>query len=217
MANLLGIEYESSDEESADQPQICLSSTAAAPPSEFAPNPTGSPEAQSIPPSGPLLGPAQGPSTFSDDISDGAAPGSPYTSMRSAIQNLTLPMVPNFDIPPSPPGSPPLEATNKFATFLERKSKGQHFNQLLGERPALRGPGHLKSLMEFAEITESEQYQSTLPEEVAVPTVYPEWAYVERLNESRRKISKEEEDKRRGKREKIEFVSATSAAGKLSN
>jgi hypothetical protein len=129
------------------------------------------------------------------------------------IRNLTLPAVPNFDIPPSPPGSPPLQATNKFAQFLELKKKGQHFNQRLESSAVFRDPGHLQKLMDFAGITEEEQYASALPEGLAVPTTFPDWAYVEALRDSQKGITKTREEERSKKpREAIEFVPAISSS-----
>jgi hypothetical protein len=169
---------------------------------------------------GPVNGPSQGPTVSppppDEDVADDAPPGSPYTSNRALVQNLTLPTVPNFDIPPSPPGSPPQRATTKFAQFLELKKKDQHFNQRLEGSSVLRDPGHLQRLMDFAGISEEEQYASSLSEDVAVPTAFPEWAYVEELRASQRQMTKaKEQTKSKGPRE---FVSAaksgtTSASG----
>lgn len=165
------------------------------------------------PPSAPVNGPAQGPNvppSADDDAADHVPPGSPYTSNRAIIQNLTLPTVPNFDIPASPPGSPPQRATKKFAQFLELKKKGQHFNQRLESSSVLRDPGHSQKLMDFAGISEEEQYASTLPEGMAVPVVFPPWAYVEELRASQKRIFKaREQDKSRTPREAIDFVSAS--------
>lgn len=133
-----------------------------------------------------------------NDHNDNLTPGSPYTSSRAIIQNLTLPTVPNFDIPPSPPGSPPQRATKKFAQFLELKKKGQHFNQRLESSAVLRDPGHSQKLMDFAGLSEEEQYASTLPDELAVPTIFPPWAYVEELRLSQKKILKMREQKQSG-------------------
>ena len=162
-------------------------------------------------PAAPINGPAQGPTVspppLDNDVADGAPPGSPYTSSRAAIQNLTLPTVPNFAIPPSPPGSPPQTATKKFAQFLELKKKGQHFNQRLESSSVLRDPGHSQKLMDFAGISEEEQYASTLPEDLAVPTVFPPWAYVEELRASQKKLLKAKEQGRSNAPR--EFVPAT--------
>jgi hypothetical protein len=132
-------------------------------------------------------------------------PGSPYTSNRESIRSLTLPTVPNFNIPPSPPGSPPQPSSNKFARFLELKKKGQHFNQRLESSSVLRDPAHLQRLMDFAGISTEDQYASTLPEGLAVPTTFPDWAYVEELSASQKKITKARE---KAPREAIDFVAA---------
>jgi hypothetical protein len=126
------------------------------------------------------------------------------------IQNLTLPTVPNFDIPPSPPGSPPQNATKKFTQFLELKKKGQHFNQRLEGSSVLRDPGHLRKLMGFAGMSDEDSYASTLPEEFAVPAVFPDWAYAEELRASQKRIAKaREQGKSKAPREAVDFVSAT--------
>ncbi|KAF2657361.1 hypothetical protein K491DRAFT_742354 [Lophiostoma macrostomum CBS 122681] len=211
---MLGINYESSDEEEdapVVEPQVSpvivasLKSTIKSPPIQEPTVPTG-----------PVNGPAQGPSASLGSTPSGSTadnpPGSPYTSARSAIRNITLPAVPNFNIPSSPPGSPPLRATNKFAQFLELKKKGQHFNQRLESSTVLRDPGHLQKLMDFAGITEEEQYASVLPKGLAVPTAFPEWAYVEALKESQKGITKSREEEGSKKpREAIDFVPATSS------
>ena len=172
------------------------------------PAPLEQPAASTGPVNGPSQGPTVSPPPPDDDLQDDAPPGSPYTSNRALVQNLTLPTVPNFDIPPSPPGSPPQRATKKFAQFLELKKKGQHFNQRLEGSSVLRDPGHLQKLMDFAGISEEEQHLSTLSEDVAVPAVFPEWAYVEQLRASQKQILKaREKEKSRRPREAVDFVS----------
>lgn len=186
--------------------------TAIAPP----PEPLLEPAPLEQPPvaSGPINGPSQGPTVslppVEEDIADEALPGSPYTSARAMIQNLTLPTIPNFDIPPSPPGSPPQRATKKFAQFLELKRQGQHFNQRLEGSSVLRDPGHSDKLMDFAGINEGQSHASTLSDDVAVPTVYPAWAYVEELRASQKRITKAKElERSKVPRDAIDFVSAT--------
>lgn len=224
---MLGVNYESSDEEEV-LPAVAVKVSLAHLPSrtsiatniELAHVPVAAPASQPAPqkvtssPSAPVNGPAQGP-TVSPPPADNEAPeevppGSPYTSNRATIQNLTLPTVPNFDIPASPPGSPPQQATKKFAQFLELKKKGQHFNQRLEGSSVLRDPSHSQRLMDFAGITEEEQYASTLPEGLAVPVVFPQWAYAEELKASQKRIFKaKEQEKSRTPREAIDFVSAS--------
>jgi hypothetical protein len=227
---MLGINYESSDEEvetvGATQAEVsCLLApkrASIATNNELADAPVASAptplrptlQEDARPNSGSVDGPAQGPTVAPSPAEDGAdgeaAPGSPYSSNRAVVQNLTLPSVPNFDIPPSPPGSPPQTATKKFAQFLDLKKKGVHFNQRLEGSSVLRDPGHLQRLMDFAGIGEEEQSATTLSEDVAVPTVFPEWAYAEQLRASQRQILKTKEQARSAApREAIDFVSAT--------
>ncbi|KAJ4344245.1 hypothetical protein N0V95_006232 [Ascochyta clinopodiicola] len=225
---MLGVNYESSDEEEelpATTAKVRLAHvprrTSIATNIELANIPVAAvsvhkaaPEKVTSPPSAPVDGPAQGPIASAppadNDAADDVPPGSPYTSNRAVIQNLTLPTVPNFDIPASPPGSPPQQATKKFAQFLELKKKGQHFNQRLESSSVLRDPGHSQKLMDFAGISEEEQHASILPEGLAVPVVFPPWAYVEELRASQKRIFKaKEQEKSRTPREAIDFVSAT--------
>lgn len=228
---MLGVNYESSDEEEAlpattakvsleyalrRTPIATNIELANVPVAAAAPEalPQPAPQKAAPPPPTPVSGPAQGPTVLppppENDAADDLPPGSPYTSSRAVIQNLTLPTVPNFDIPPSPPGSPPQRATKKFAQFLELKKKGQHFNQRLESSSVLRDPGHSQKLMDFAGISEEEQYASTLSEDLAVPAVFPPWAYVEGLRASQKRILKsKEQEKSRTPRNVIDFVSAT--------
>ncbi len=229
---MLGIEYASSDEEEpvseikqkvrptivpkglpiATNIELVDSGTTAAPPSEShtTPAPLEPPQIASNSLNGPQDAPSVLPPPGEEDLSNDAPPGSPFTSNRALIQNLTLPTVPNFDIPPSPPGSPPQKATRKFAQFLELKKKGQHFNQRLENSSVLRDPSHLEKLMDFVGINEEEMYTSTLSDDVSIPTVFPEWAYVEELKAAQKRITKSKEKERsKAPRDAIDFVSAT--------
>jgi len=128
------------------------------------------------------------------------------------VRDLTMPRIPNFNIPDSPPDSPPAGPTAKFAKFLELKNKGVHFNEKLQSSSALRNPGLLQKLMEFAGISHEEQYASALPDRLAVPISFPEWAYADRLNKSQEKMTKKKEaEKAQGQREAVEFVSASNS------
>ncbi|CAO2648805.1 Nn.00g097540.m01.CDS01 [Neocucurbitaria sp. VM-36] len=189
---MLGIDYASSDEE------------------DVVPATKPEPPALSGPVNGPSQAPTVTPPPAEEESNDKALPGSPYTSNRALVQNLTLPTVPNFDIPPSPPGSPSQRATNKFAQFLELKKKGQHFNQRIEGSSVLRDPGHLQRLLDFAGISEEDSHMSTLSEDIAVPAVFPDWAYVEELRASQKRSAKAQEQERsKAPRETINFVSAT--------
>ncbi|KAF2749489.1 hypothetical protein M011DRAFT_381372, partial [Sporormia fimetaria CBS 119925] len=160
-----------------------------------------------------LNGPAsqilEGPPASVQGPTEDIPPGSPYTSIRAMVQNLTLPTVPNFDIPPSPPGSPPLKSTNKFGQFLDLKKKGQHFNRRLESSAVLRDPGHLQKLMDYAGMNELDQYASALADGIAVPPAFPRWAYHNELNTAQNamRVAKEEE-RRKNPRSAIDFVAA---------
>ncbi|KAH6608710.1 hypothetical protein Trco_002056 [Trichoderma cornu-damae] len=140
-------------------------------------------------------------------------PASPYSSNRALIHDLTLPSVPNLDIPPSPPGSPPPGANQKVEQFLQLKQKGVHFNSKLEQSTALRNPSLMDKLLEFVGIDEVGQYETTLPKELWDPRGFPEWAFRDRLSRSREKIAKEKEAERTaGGRTAIDFVASASSS-----
>ncbi|KAK3397562.1 hypothetical protein B0T20DRAFT_438606 [Sordaria brevicollis] len=85
-------------------------------------------------------------------------PKSPYTTTRTLLRDLTLPAIPNMDIPPSPTLSPSdidsverlAALTNKFDKFLElKRTKGQHFNSRIAASAATRNPGLMDKLCRF--------------------------------------------------------------------
>jgi hypothetical protein len=120
-----------------------------------------------------------------------------------------MPPVPNFDIPPSPPGSPPPHSTAKFARFLDLKQKGTHFNQRLYQSSALRNPGLLPKLMDFAGISQEDQYATPWSNERAVATKWPDWAYGEELLAAHEKIARtKEQEKASNPRQTVDFVPA---------
>ena len=236
---MLGVNYESSDEEEestattlkvslehvptrtsiATNIELANVPVAVAPAAAPEVLPQPAPRKATPPPSAPVNGPAQGPTVSpppaDNDVANDAPPGSPYSSSRAIIQNLTLPIIPNFAIPASPPGSPTQRSTKKFAQFLDLKKKGQHFNQRLESSSVLRDPGHSQKLMDFAGISEEEQYASTLPEGLGVPTAFPPWAYVEELRASQKKIGKRKEQEKSGAPR--EFVPARSTIANRTN
>lgn len=145
-----------------------------------------------------------------------SAPQSPYSANRALIRDLTLPTLPNFDIPDSPPGSPPPGLDEKFGHFLELKKQNVHFNEKLARSSALKNPSLLRKLMDFAGVDESEQYTTTLPSGIWDPKSFPAFAYKEELAKSQQEIHKKREEERaKVQRESIEFVSA-SASGQSS-
>lgn len=148
------------------------------------------------------------------------APPSPYSANRALLRDLTLPSVPNLDIPPSPPGSPPPGANKKVEQFLELKKKGIHFNTKLDQSTALKNPSLMDKLMGFVEIEGRDQYATTLSADLWDPTAFPDTAFREALKRSREKISKEREAERTGgTRTSVDFVpsSTTSTGGSSSS
>lgn len=150
------------------------------------------------------------------------APSSPYSAARSLIHTLTLPTVPNMDIPPSPPSSPSQVTAQaalsaKFDKFLElKRKKGIHFNARIADSHALKNPPLMDKLLEFVgvgvdfdngAIEGTEQYATTLPNELWDPAAFPEWAYRGPLRKSQEKLQKE---RGREKGEAVQFVPASS-------
>lgn len=168
----------------------------------------------------PLVGPALGPPADDDlevqDEDPSVAPQSPYSANRALLRDLTLPTLPNYDIPPSPPGSPKESTNAKFKHFLELKKQGVHFNQKLAKSAALKNPSLMQKLLDFSGIDEVGQYETTLDKDLWDPNGFPEDAYKEELLKSQQKITKRKEDeKARGQRESVEFVPATTTAESL--
>ncbi|KAF5125645.1 Meiotically up-regulated protein [Metarhizium anisopliae] len=137
-----------------------------------------------------------------------SAPSSPYTTTRSLIHDLTLPSVPNLDIPPSPPGSPPPQTSSKFQQFLTLKRRGTHFNSKLEQSAALRNPSLTDKLLSFVDLSGPAQYETTLPLELYDPSGFPEWSYRDKLRRAREDVVKAREEKAGG-RSSIEFVSGS--------
>ncbi|KAL2182913.1 hypothetical protein L209DRAFT_738434 [Thermothelomyces heterothallicus CBS 203.75] len=158
----------------------------------------------------------------------GSPPRSPYARTRALLRNLTLPSVPNMDIPPSPPGSPPphLDAlTAKFDSFLRlKRTRGVHFNERLAASSGMANPAVADKLLAFAGVgTEFpadgddggggggggrglEQYATVLSPEVWDGGAgFPEWAFKGALRKTQERVSKERE---RARGEAVEFVSA---------
>lgn len=165
-------------------------------------------------PTGPVMGPARPPAevialppmTAEQEVEDGSAPTSPFTANRSLLRELTVPSVPNYDIPPSPPDSPRESTTAKFRKFLELKEQGVHFNERLARSTAMRNPGLTQNLIDFAGIGASDQYATSLPTSIWDPKAVPEAAFKEQLTLSQQKIAKERERSQGGA---MAFVAAT--------
>lgn len=149
-------------------------------------------------------------------------PSSPYTANRSLIHNLTLPTVPNLDIPPSPPTSPSSATaqaalTARIDKFLElKRKKDTHFNAKIADSHALKNPPLMDKLLAFVGVgttfdegpaVATEQYATTLPTDLWDPSSFPEWAYRGQLRRSQERLQK---DKGRERGEAVHFVPATS-------
>jgi hypothetical protein len=171
---------------------------------------------------GPEIGPSLGPDvpaaedpTGSDADADASAemvaglpPGSPYSAHRAMLRNLTLPVVPDLDIPPSPPGSPSAATNKKFENFLELKKKGVHFNSRLADTPAMRNPALVDKLLGFAELDHRDQYRTTLPTDLWDPDAFPRHAYKEQLRQSQSDIA---QAKARAPGTPVSFVASEAA------
>ena len=172
----------------------------------------------------PIVGPVLGPqipadTTMTDSMIDATAaidrqegaPQSPYSANRALIRDLTLPTIPSYDIPTSPPSSP-VDATNtKFKHFLELKKQGVHFNEKLAKSSALKNPSLMSKLMDFADIDEAEQHQTTLSKALWHPDGFPEHAFKEELAKNQQRILKrKEEELARGQRV-VDFIPSTTS------
>ncbi|GAB7344033.1 hypothetical protein MBLNU457_1955t1 [Dothideomycetes sp. NU457] len=181
--------------------------------------PTGANEKQEKDevPSGPAAGPAPQPAestaTPLPELEEDTSSSSPYTHTRNQMRNLTMPPEPDFDIPPSPPGSPSAISANKATQFLALKKKATHFNERVLQSSALRNPELAQKLTGFAQISQEDQYKSSLPQKTAVRTQYPESAYADQLIKAHKKIAAEKENDQKGKRTRLDFVAGKSEGG----
>ncbi|TPX15632.1 uncharacterized protein E0L32_004330 [Thyridium curvatum] len=233
MAGLVA--YASSDEEDSvdEAPQSQPEPSAAAPKVAPQPEPVKAP----TPPQddgaliGPSLPPAEPQTTELPPLepdTNGGPPLSPYSANRTLLRDLTLPTVPDLDIPPTPPGTPPpgFDALNKkFENFLElKRKKGTHFNARIAQSNALKNPALMDKLLGFVGIESSfeadgssrkseptAQYATTLPPEIWDPAAFPGWASKGALRKSQEKLHKE---RQRGTGEAMDFVSASGASSK---
>ena len=74
----------------------------------------------------------------------------------------------------------------------------------------------MQKLMDFADIDEVAEYATTLPKEFWDPAGFPEAGYKEKLAKNQKDILKKmEEEKAKGQRTSLDFVSAT-APGEVS-
>ncbi|KAI0594349.1 HCNGP-like protein-domain-containing protein [Biscogniauxia sp. FL1348] len=180
---------------------------------------------------GPQMGPAAGPSfpplEEADDIPEEAEasaaaaaaaapdlpPGSPYSANRALLRDLTLPPVPNMEMPASPRGvSPPAATSRKLEHFLELKRKGVHFNARLADSAAMRNPALADKMLAFAGLLDDhrDQYRTTLPPDLWDPAAaFPRHAFREQLRKSQLEIA---QARARAKGAPVEFVPSASSS-----
>ena len=142
-----------------------------------------------------------------------SAPASPHAKHHATLRSLTLPAIPNLDIPQSPLGLPTPGANPRFSQFLGLKKHGIHFNTKLACSSALKNPSLLPRLMVSAGLSSEQQYTTSLPSELWNPLAFPTWAYKEELAEAQHILSKKKEDERvNHQRGSIEFIAAGTPA-----
>ncbi|CAI7579913.1 unnamed protein product [Penicillium bialowiezense] len=162
-------------------------------------------------PAGPVLGPASidmAPLPEDKGVPNGRV--SPFSASRALVQDLTLPPVPNLEIPPSPPGSPNPAANAKFEHFLALKKQGVHFNSKLASSTSLKNPSLLANMMAHAGITEKSQYDTSLPADVWSTSNLPAWGFKGELLRSQHELRRKmEAQKTSGQRTSVDFVSGS--------
>ncbi|KAJ5350514.1 hypothetical protein N7541_008241 [Penicillium brevicompactum] len=162
-------------------------------------------------PAGPVLGPASidmAPLPEDSDMSNGRT--SPFSATRALVQDLTLPPVPNLEIPPSPPGSPNPAVNAKFEHFLSLKKQGVHFNSKLASSTSLKNPSLLANMMSHAGITEQSQYDTSLPADVWSTSTLPPWGFKGELLRAQHELRRNTEaQKTSGQRTSVDFVSGS--------
>ncbi|KAJ5184590.1 hypothetical protein N7491_007539 [Penicillium cf. griseofulvum] len=162
-------------------------------------------------PEGPVLGPASmDMAPLSEDKHSTSGHLSPFSASRGLVQDLTLPPVPNLDIPPSPPGSPNPAANAKFEHFLSLKKQGIHFNSKLASSSSLKNPSLLRKMMEHAGINEQSQYDTSLPADLWNTSNLPKWGFKEELLRTQQDFRKKLEEKQAsGQRSSVDFVTGS--------
>ena len=163
-----------------------------------------------------LIGPQTQSSQQSDEHTLMTNPLSPFSANRLAIRKLTLPPMPDLDIPPSPPGSSPAAVVQKFDHFIQLKRQGLHFNEKLAGSSALKNPSLLQKLMTSAGLEDTEQYANRLPQNLLDASAFPEWAFKEELAKSQKRLATMREAECQGmQRESVDFVPAADFEGQV--
>ncbi|QKX62622.1 uncharacterized protein TRUGW13939_09783 [Talaromyces rugulosus] len=177
------------------------------------PQVTAMPDVAPGPVNGPMLGPSQPQEAL---VSTEAQPktddSSLYTTSEALIQDLTLPPIPNLEIPPSPPGSPDPTATSKVSHFLSLKKQGVHFNEKLSASSSLKNPMLFTKLRDHNDINDHNQYATVLPHDIWNPDSLPDWAYKEELWKMQQAVRQKIEQSSKN-RQSIDFVSSGARRG----
>ncbi|KAF2156788.1 hypothetical protein K461DRAFT_4228 [Myriangium duriaei CBS 260.36] len=166
------------------------------------------------------LGPSLPPESFASQSPPADLPEvdpslSPFSQSRQQVRMLTMPPVPNFEIPPSPPPADPSTtavANKKIRHFLDLKRQGVHFNQRLLSSNALRNPGMASKLMDFAGIEGVIQYDHALAEGLGVDVRHWAGLRVEQIVSQMEDTRRREANGRKGKPR--EFVSEGGTRGR---
>jgi HCNGP-like protein len=122
--------------------------------------------------------------------------------------NLTLPPIPNFDIPASPPGSPDPAAAGKLTQFTQLKQQGVHFNERLASSTSIKNPNLFAKLLDSFGISAEDQYATTLPASLWDPSSFPQWSYKEELAKAQIEAQKQLESQAAASGH-VEFVPAS--------
>lgn len=160
-------------------------------------------------------------------------PLSPYSAERAAVRQLTMPRVPDFDIPGGDDDDghdiddSSAATTKKFATFLKLRDDGKaFFNKRLAESDAMKNPALMDKLMGYVGLAgvgvvgeESKDlkgrvdtevaaapYGTTLPADIWDPAAFPAEAYRRSLRRLQEDAAKQ---RARAPGEAVNFVSAT--------
>ena len=135
-----------------------------------------------------------------------------YSSNRTMVQELTLPIRANLNIPPSPPGSPHLGLDEKILHFLSLKNQGTHFNSKLASSSALQNPSLLAKLIESAGLDKDgaqDQHATTLSRKLWNPHGFPDDAYKNGLMKMQHEAEKKKMRERMGKEREFVTTKAT--------
>ena len=144
-----------------------------------------------------------------------AAPLSPYSATATLRRELSMPLVPNFDIAASPPGSPPLGPAKRIKQFLNLQKQGLHFNNSVTEQAGFYNPGAATPLFSHAELRQGDEYMTSLDKKWVDATGLPSWAHKDELRKAiERETARREKEKVGVPRE---FVPATGENGAVAS